>query len=328
MTLNDAYRCYLRKYDTPHNDFHINLVRIFVGLFFAWKTMSRDFGFMGLLPHDFFYFYPIHIYKPDGIVLITGLPYLMELATFHWIHWIVGFPSEALLAALGFVLVGLSLLMAFAGRGPFRIFAIATYGLATYLWGFIFLSGQEVDSVMIYFGMLLVVCLANYDDRPVWHLGTLADQQVNVQAGRAFSSVLMVFVIYYGLSGYNKITDLRIIDWFNYNLIQDIQVTLKMQELGNYYGTLFPRFFSLFIGYEWLNYLLVPLVYLSHLTVGAIFFKRNYILKFAAFYSAFHFFASSVSIAFTGYFIVWWILIDWRKILWFVRRRDVSIVAV
>jgi hypothetical protein len=327
-TLNDAYAAYLKKYDTPHNDFHINLVRIFVGLFFAWKVMSRDFGFMGIVPSDFFYYYPIELYHPENIVLVTGVPILMELVTFHWIHWFTGFPSETVLNWLQFLLAGFGVAMAVFGRGAYRALAIAAYVLATYLWGFIFLSGQEIDSVMIYFGMLLVLCLVDYDDRPVWRLGGLAHKPANVAAGRAFSAILLVFVLYYGLSGYNKIADLSIADWFRYNLVQDIEVTLRRQELGNYFGAAFPSLFAPLVGHTRLNYILVPLVYISHISVFYMFFKRRHILKFALFYTGFHFVTSSVSITFTGYMIVWWILLDWRRIVLRLSRRDPAVVPV
>jgi hypothetical protein len=283
---------------------------------------------MGILPSDFFYFYPIQLYRPENIILITGVPILMELVTFHWIHWFTGYPSEAVLEGLQFALAGLGVAMAVFGRGPYRILAIAAYVLATYLWGFIFLAGQEIDSVMIYFGMLLVLCLVDYDDGPVWRLGTLLRKPANAAAGRAFSAILLVFVLYYGLSGYNKIADLSIADWFRYNLIEDIDVTLRMQELGNYFGATFPALFAPLVGHEWLNYLLVPLVYISHISVFYMFFKRRHIPKFAVFYTAFHFVTASVSIAFTGYMIVWWILLDWRRIVLRLSARGPSVVPV
>lgn len=327
MTLNEAYAAYLKKYDTPHNDFHVNVIRIFVGVLFAWKVMSRDFGFMGIVPHEFFYFYPIELYPPKGIILITGIPILMELVTFHWIHWITGFPSESVLTWLQFALAALGILMAVVGRGPYRIFAIAAYVLATYLWSFEFLSGQEIDSAMLLFGMLLVLCLCGYEDRPIWRFGQLIRKPETVAAGRAFSAILLVFILYYGLSGYNKIADLTITEWFSYNLIQDIEVTLRRQELGYYFGAPVPQFFALFVGHEWLNYILVPMVYISHLSIFIMFFRRRHILKFAAFYTVFHFFAEGTSISFTAYIVIWWALIDWRGL--FLRKvaTEVSVAA-
>jgi hypothetical protein len=327
MTLRDAYSLYLAKYDTPHNDFHVNLIRIFVTLFFAWKTMSRDFGFMGVVPTDFFYFYPIELYRPGDIMLITGIPGLMELVTFHWIHWITGFPSERMLDLLQFTLTGLAILTAIFGRGPRRMLAIATYVLASYLWGFIFLSGQDIDAVMLYFGMLLMLCLVSYRDVPTWRLGEALRAPDNVEAGRAFSAILLVFVLYYGLSGYNKIADLSITEWFRYQLTQDINHTLRMQSLGSYIGAPFPKLFGLIRHQDWLNYLLVPAVYISHLSVFVIFFSRKQILKFAVFYTGFHFVAYAVTIAFTGYVFIWWILLDWHKILMKLSRREAVLVS-
>jgi hypothetical protein len=45
------------------------------------------------------------------------------------------------------------------------------------------------------------------------------------------------------------------------------------------------------------------------------FFKRNHILKFAIFYTIFHFFAEGTSISFTAYIVIWWALLDWRKLV-------------
>lgn len=260
-------------------------------------------------------------------MLLTGLPGFMEIATFHWVHWFVGFPSEAVLTALQFIFAGLCLLLAVIGRGPFRIIAISAYILALYLWGFIFLSGQEINSIMIYFGMLLVLCLTNYADVPIWKMGAVGERADNVAAGRAFSAILLVFVLYYGLSGYNKIVDLSIADWFRYNLVQDIELTLRKQELGFYFGATFPSLFAPLVGHKWLNDILVPLVYISHLSVFIVFFRRRHLLKFAIFYTAFHVVTSSVSITFAGYMIVWWVLLDWRKIVRRVFRGRESLVS-
>lgn len=314
-TLPIFYQSYLSKYDTPHNDFHVNLVRIFVGLFFAWKVLSRDFGFMGILPPDFFYFYPIQTYRPSDIILTTGVPVLMEIVTLHWIHWFTGMPSESVLTWLGYALATLGVSLAVFGRGPYRVLAAATYLLATYLWGFMFLSGQEVDSVFLYFGMLLIVTVASYSDAPIWRLPALFRAPANVEAGRAFSAVLLVFVIYYGLSGYNKIADISIAEWFRYDLVGAATLTYHMQILGNYYGSPFPSLFHQLNGMNFFNHIAAPLVYLSHITVPVVFFYRRHILKYAVFYTAFHFLTMSVAIAFTGYVIAWWILLDWRRIL-------------
>lgn len=43
--------------------------------------MSRDFGYMGIVPEDFFYTYPIQIHGPEYFMLTTGVPILMELVT-------------------------------------------------------------------------------------------------------------------------------------------------------------------------------------------------------------------------------------------------------
>lgn len=313
MNIVQGYQLYLRKFDTPHNDFHLNLIRIFVGIFFAWKIMSRDFAFMGTLPRDFFYFYPYQIYSWDSIPYITGVPWLMELVTFHWIHWIVGFPSERVLATVQLGAALLMVALAVFGRGRRRVIAISAYIVATYLWGFIFLSGQEVDAVMLYFGSLGILCLANYNDVAIWRMGALLEKPPNVEAGRAFSAVILLFVLYYGLSGFNKLVDVNLVEWFNYPLVEDIEQTLRMQQLGNFYGAPFPSLFAHLRTEYWLNTILVPSVYLSHIFVFLIYFRRSLILKYAVFYSSFHFVTSSVSIAFTGYMIVWLLLIDWQR---------------
>lgn len=315
MNIAIAYQKYLQTFERPHNDFHLNIIRVFIGLFFCWKLLSRDFSFMGTLPHDFFYFYPYEIYRPEGYMLITGMPILMEFITFHWVHWILGFPTEQTLSIIVFISTTLMFCLVIFGRGPYFCIAILSYTVALYLWGFIFLSGQDIDSIMLYFGMLLVICIVDYRDVPIWRLGTLLKQPPNIQAGRAFSAIIMVFVVYYGLSGINKMVDINILEWFQYGLIKNIEQTLKMQKLGNYYGTPWPDFFSMLSGQYWINYIAVPLVYLSHISIPIIFFRRDMIPKYAAFYTTFHLFTFGVSIAFTGYTFVWLVLLNHKAMI-------------
>ena len=118
------YSSYIAKYNSPGRDFDINIVRAVVCVFFIWKLMSRDFGFYGTVPENVFSFYPIYIYRPHDYIYLLGLPILNDIATMHWIHWILPrMDPFGLRVVQGLAITFVIMLMIF-GRGPRRIFAV------------------------------------------------------------------------------------------------------------------------------------------------------------------------------------------------------------
>ena len=312
---------FLAAYDRPVPLFNMIYVRLFVCIFFVWKILSRDFEMFGTLPDGILYYYPYRIYS--DYMLTTGLPGLMELATFHWIHWLTGMPDAAALHVVKWFAVAVCVMHAVFGAGPKRILAVLNYALVMYLWGFLFMFGQDFDAVYIYQGVLFCLMFTRHDSLPLWRLRKKHITGNDIEAGRSFSAILLIFVLYYFGSGINKLSDISFAQWFDYNLVGTVELALDQGRLG-YMSTPF-EFFSIISGHDWINYIAVPAVYISHLLIPLVFFRRIFIYEFALFYFLFHFITMAVAIAFTGYLFVWAMLFNVSGILaWlFFRAREV-----
>lgn len=313
-----GFNRFVAVYNEPGFDFNVNVARIIVCAFLIWKLFSRDFGFFGRVPEQVFYFYPIEIYARDKWVLWTGLPILSELLTFHWLHWFVPRPDETALRIIQGIAIGSLLLLALFGRGPRNTILISTYCVLIYLWGYLFLLGQEIDAVDLYFGMLVALAVSTYADDPIWRLSSLYGRPKTVDGGRSFSNVVLVFVFYYFASGIRKLTDLAPIEWFRYDLVEAIEEH-SIRSAHSTLGTF--EIFQHLHGLTFFNHIGPPVVYLSHLLVPMVFFRRSLILKFFVFYFAFHLLTFGVGISFSGYILVWAVLFPYRELIAWVARR-------
>ena len=173
MNLNkkfDLYDKFATSYNTTGFDFNINVARLFVCAFLIWKLLSRNFSFYGYIPDDVFGYYPIEVYRMNEYIWWTGSSLITDIFTMHWVHWFIERPSPEILEIIQKIsLVSLSLFAIF-GRGPKNIFAFLSYVILIYLWGHLFLLGQEIDSVALYFGILLVLTFSDYSEVPIWKL--------------------------------------------------------------------------------------------------------------------------------------------------------------
>lgn len=306
------YYSFQNKYLSPGRDFDVNIVRFVICLFFIWKLLSRDFGFYGTVPAKVFSFYPVYIYRPDNYMLTLGLPILTDLVTFHWIHWFVPRLDVFGLRFVQFLCVVSLGACLFFGRGPYRIISISCYILLIYLWGHLFLSGQDIDSISLYFGLLLVLVFSNYSDKPIWRLSSLVRAPMNEDAGRTISLLFLVFVTYYFASGVNKFTDIRPWEWFTYDLVESMHLARLLSDNG-YMAV--PHFLSFLYDWHYINYIGPPAVYLSHLLTPVLFFYRSQVYKFFFFYALFHIVTFGVGISFTGYIPVWLVLFPFHSIM-------------
>ena len=312
----DFYTKFSNTYNTLGFDFNISIARLFVCIFLLWKLLSRNFDFFGYIPSDVFGAYPVDIYPISTVIKWTGTSIITDIFTMHWIHWFLDRPSPETLRIIQNISIILLIMFAILGRGPKRIFAILSYLFLIYLWGNLILLAQEVDSIAIYFGLLLVLGLSNYKDGPIWKLNSLFYEEKNIDAGRTISMMYLVFVAYYFSSGINKLTDISIIEWFKYDLILTIKKSLIV---SNTTSSFIPKVFeNLFFLGGWGNFF-PPFVYLSHLLVPLVFFKRNTVVSFFVFYAAFHFMTFGVGISFTGYIVVWGCLFHYKE--WFSKER-------
>lgn len=301
LALQDIF---FKYYNQPNQPFNMVYIRLFLCLFFIWKLLSRDFTIFGTIPEEAFYFYPIQIYK--DYMMFVGLPGVMEVLTFHWVHWITGFPSEAVLKTIQFGVMGLLAVYALVGSGPKRVLPIVIMCILCYLWGFMYMMGQEIDAVALYFGCLFCLIAGRHQDLPLFKVRAHHINEKTLEAGRSFSACLLVFAIYYVISGINKLSDISLVDWFSYSLVEQIESFVIKGQLG--FMAQPPAIFENLIGQSWINPIVVPLVYLSHLLAPLAFFKRAYIYELTAFYFLFHYMVHGVAIAFTGYLIVWLML--------------------
>ncbi|UJW76419.1 hypothetical protein [Rhizobium sp. SL42] len=310
--IDRGFSRFTTAYNASGFEFNANAARLIVCAFFIWKLLSRDYGFFGTLPEEVFYFYPYQIYSIKAGPILTGLPIIQELLTFHWVHWFLPHPGLMLMRVVqGLAIVSLICLAVF-GCGPRKSILVVTYALLIYLWGYLFLLGQEIDAVDLYFGMLLALGISSYDDVPIWKLSELYHHRPSRDGGRSMSNLVLVFVFYYFASGIKKLTDIYPSEWFKYDLVGEIeQHTIRAA-----HSTLDTIYlFQYMHGLGFLSYIGPPLVYISHLLVPMVFFRRTLILKFFLFYCAFHLMTFGVGISFTGYIFVWAVLFPWRQII-------------
>lgn len=316
--IDRGFSNYLSAYNQPAYDFNINFARLFVCSFLVWKLLSRDFGFFGTLPSGAFYFYPSNIYPSHSYILWTGIPVLQEILTFHWVHWLLPHPGPMTMRVIQGAAVASLVAVAIWGKGPRSALLVLSYVLLIYLWGYLFLLGQEIDSVDLYFGILIALAISTYRDVPVWRVPSLFNAAKTVDAGRSYSNLILVLVFYYFASGMRKLTDLSPMEWFQYNLVEAIEQH-SIRAANGPLATL--DIFTHVHGLTFLDYIGPPAVYLSHLLVPTVFFRRSLVLKFFVFYAIFHVLTFGVGISFAGYIFIWSVIFPWREIFSFFSGR-------
>lgn len=172
----------------------------------------------------------------------------------------------------------------------------------------------------IYFGILIALGISRYADAPVWKLLALYHRPKSVDGGRAFSTVLLVFVFYYFASGIKKLTDISFLEWLQFDLVGAIE-RHSIAAAHHTVGTI--EFFEILHGMTYFNYIGAPAVYISHILVPFVFFRRRMIFKFFVFYLMFHLLTFGVGISFSGYIFVWAALFHWREIIdYFGNKRN------
>lgn len=307
----------------PDYDINVNISRVVLGLFMMYKLMSRDFGFYGSVPAEFFTYYPISIYKAENYKLWLGLPILTEIFTMHWVHWILPRPSIYGLRIIQGIVMASLLLFTILGSGPRRVYCLTSILGLVYLWGHMTLGGHEVDSIMLYFGMILVFLFAPHTDLPVWRFYTLWSKSPNKNAGISRSLILFVFAAYYYASGYNKLTDVLLIETFDSELNNAIKI-FYIRDLKGYVQVPDILYTLAKMNFYWFDIFGPIAVYLSHLCAPLVLFDRTWVWKFAIFYICFHFIVFGVGISFLGYVIVWLVVLPWRSMLTLGKKAQAT----
>ena len=306
---------YIEKiFKTFHDSFLINETKVnilisqsILILYFLWKFNSRDFSFYAYT-HEIS-LYPSQIY-PAGYFLFAP-DVLQDIFSFHFIHIFIPKPNKEAFLVL-YVITNLLLFFHLIFGFRYKVSAFLLYIILIYQWSFIFFKGQEVDSMMIYFGCLLIYCF--FCPKINWFNYTVRElNEKNLKLSELKSYLILVFVIYYVASGINKLTDITIIEWFFTDLATSMK---KMGILSKYTTYNIFDFFKFFYENKTLSFFInlsVPIVYISHLYVFKIFYQRNLIIFFHLFYAIFHLMTFSVGISFTGYIFVWFLIYPYSQ---------------
>lgn len=120
----------------------------------------------------------------------------------------------------------------FWGRGKYRLIALTGTVIPLYLWGFLARSGSDIDAFTLPICIAIAYTFANNPDRLTLQSKKLAAHATSKESGQLFSAFLMIFIIYYFTSGLNKLIHISILDWFTYDLIEEIELYLDMRKAG------------------------------------------------------------------------------------------------
>ena len=292
----DIGKMLVKNFNEPVNVYYIVWFKLILGGLYSWKLLSRDFSNISYWPASVLSGYPIDIYSPN-YMLTTGIPPLFDIVTFHFIHYVLPFPNANALSLVQFVALAASCIFILSPPKYSRFVGILLYLTASYLWGFVFRLGQDIDAVFLLQGSLLVYCLLPYEASPEYYK-------------KLRFLVLCIFVIYYFSSGLNKIVDLSYSEWFKYDLVninssyhlayqnENFEWVPKLPELG---GEILHKLnlFGAFIAYA--VHLFAPILLFSAGT------KK--ILLYWLFYSVFHFLTVYVGILFSMNFVAWLLIL-------------------
>jgi len=306
------------KFEERQPDAVVWQIKVICAVVLVYKLLSRDFSNLGLWPESVLLGYPVDIYPPNYI-LLTAIPPIFDLISFHFIHWFVPIPNISQFYVLQHTLIIAAVALAISPLRYTRMIAVVVYVLCMYLWGFIYRAGQDIDAMFLLQGCFLVLAMI-----------PRAGNERNY-SGYVYSSVLLVFVFYYFFSGVNKVIDLSVLEWFQYSLF-DINASklLAAQEL-NYHAV------SVVEAPGWLlnlaSFIGAAITYVVHLAAPLIFMHRSRgkLIFYWCFYSVFHVMSSLVGILFAANLLVWLAIIpifSMKKDPELGRKNDENICIV
>ncbi len=286
---------------SPISELRLHYIRIFICLFFVYKILSRDFSVFELFEKSNLSLYPKDMYPMDRAFYLFTPDFLTDLVTFHWIHWFVPIKNEAWINFAQYATVIFLILFAIVGPGPRRSFGVISISLIFYLWGFLWKNGQDIDAIFI--PMQIVLLLAVSHPKNTSLLITSNYSRESKDGGVIIGSIVIIFVCYYFGSGLNKLIDVPVHRWFSYELSQEILRARVRSDLG--YFVQAPKFFSFMTTVPWTDSILVPITYLSHLSMPLILVHRKWVVKASVFYISFHLMTWSIGILFFGMILMW-----------------------
>jgi len=281
----------------------IGWTRIVVLSILLFKFLSKDYSLFGYIPTELLYYYPADAYSSIEGYALFGFQWMVDLFSFHWIHWFISFPTEKTLWFLQRILmIWLTVTIIFGG-GYKKLNYLVIYSIGMYLFGFLFRTGSDIDAIFIL--MQIVLLLFLFRDKETYLLLGKQQNPLNYskENGWFFSMTLLIFIGYYFLSGITKIVDISLLDWSRFELANLSELYKVKQELGDDITKCYLRDFL--IGNSWIDTLGTSLIYLEHLLIPILFFKRKYIPAAWFIYLFLHLGTLTVNILFAGVILSW-----------------------
>lgn len=275
------------------------VIRVGMCFFFIWKLLSRDFSVLTSAPDVVLNFYPSDQFPINLGYAALGFKPIVDIFTFHWVHWWLPMPSASTIQVIQIVTVGLFILYILFGRGPLRIFAISSLILSTYLWGYLYRSGGELDGIFEHFQILIMMAFFSGAEG----LTVLGNRDSKRDENVFYSSILAIICFGYFIPGLNKLIDINFKEWFEFYVVQTSSNIADWRSFGFYYNT--PVFFSYLKNLTFINYIGVPLTYLMEICAPVLLFRRQLIPFFAGYFILFHFITWSLIAFFYGYIFLW-----------------------
>ena len=285
--------------------------RVILCITLLYKLFSRDFSIFGLAnQHNWFFnHYPQAQYSISSGINFLGIKPIVDIFSFHWIHWVLPFPSELVLSFIQRTVITLLIIILFVGGGKKKGLYILAYILISYLFGFIWRTNGEIDAVFMQFQVLLLFCFYQ-EKEPL----TLFDRNIKLlqysrKSGWFFSMIILIFGCNYFLAGMNKLIDLSILDWFRFDLY-NVSLMINKQAIlgGDHYIINVISFLREHPSFELIN-VTVAFTYLMELGAIAMFFNRRLIPFLMIYFISFHIITSLVNILFMGNILMWLIFI-------------------
>jgi len=281
----------------------VGWTRIVILSFLLLKFLSRDFSLFGTLPQELAIAYPANTFSPFDAYVLLGVGWIVDIFTFHWVHWFVAFPSEMILFYIQLFLEFMLAITILFGGGYKKINYLIIYILGMYLLGFLFRMGSDIEENFVQMQIVLLLFLFKERESYILFFKQQKPLTYSRENGWFFSMVLLIFIGYYFLAGFTKVIDISFFDWGRFELANLVELSRIKQELGDDRAFFFFRDFI--AANSWMDIPGTALVYAEHLLIPLLFFNRRYI-SFAWFiYILLHVSSLGINLFFTGVFLSW-----------------------
>ena len=297
----------------PASTTNILWVRFIIFTLIGWYILSHDYTVFADAPDSVLNIYPAlaHGYLHNNYALTP--PFLIDLVSFHWLHWVLPLPSAKMLTIIQITSALACFATAFLGRGPYSIFAATAVISFLYFHGFIWRSDALFDGFHLPLQIALLYWLIRPPE-PGFFKSAKKQTKTEIQdiCNTFMIAVLFAFVLYYFFSGFNKLVDVTLTDWFTFDLYQRTQDDVSLYLKSDYPGFTLP--FVAQILFHPVTNLLVAVVYLSHLLTPLMLVNpRRYIPAFAVFYLIFHVMSAGMGVFFYSLIISWLVFLPVQR---------------